>query len=86
MSSGMTIRVVAFKEGDHFVAQALEVDVCAQGRTLDEAHSRLLMTIKSEEADALAEGRTLMDIGPAPHPFHLLFRDEDIERTELKVA
>lgn len=86
MSKEGTIRVVTFKEGDFFVAQALEVDVCAQGRTMDEANRRLILTLKAEESDAEAEGRTLWDIGPAPRPFHVLFQDHEVGRTELKVA
>lgn len=86
MSNPMTIRIVTFKEGDLFVAQALEVDVCAQGRTMEEANRRLVATMCAEDADAKANGRSLLDIGPAPHPFHVLYANNGVIRSEAQVA
>lgn len=81
-----TVRVVTFKEGNLFVAQALEVDVCAQGSTADEANRRLLATIRIEEREAIAAGRNLFDIGPAPHPFHVLYENACVTRSQARVA
>lgn len=86
MSKPLTIRVVTFKEGDLFVAQALEVDVSAQGRTLEEANRRLMVLVRAEEAEAKANGRSLLDIGPAPHPFHVLYANNGVVRSEAQVA
>lgn len=86
MSNPTTIRVITFKEGDLFVAQALEVDVCAQGETREEADKRLIALIHTEAQEAKANGRTLFDIGPAPHPFHVLYNNHNVVRSEARVA
>ncbi len=80
------IRVVAFQEGDKFVAQALEVDVCAQGNTPDEALKRLKVALKLEAMEAVSEGRSILDLGPAPQPFHVLYDNSNVTRTLAKVA
>lgn len=86
MPENTTIRVVAFREGDLYVAQALEVDVCAQGRTPEDAMSNLRATLRVEADEAEAAGKSIFDIGPAPHAFHVMFADNHIERTTTKVA
>jgi predicted RNase H-like HicB family nuclease len=86
MSNPTMIRVVTFKEGELFVAQALEVDVCAQGKTMEEANRRLSVLMHVEEEEAKANGRTLFDIGPAPHPFHVLYNNHCVVRSEARVA
>jgi hypothetical protein len=42
------IRVIAFKEGDFWVAQCLEHDICAQAPDLDALRSRMEIAIASE--------------------------------------
>lgn len=86
MSDPTTIRVITFKEGDLFVAQALEVDVCAQGKTAEEANKRLVALLHMEEREAKANGRTLFDVGPAPHPFHVLYDNHCVVRSQARVA
>lgn len=86
MDTQKEIRVVTFQEGDLFVAQALEVDVCAQGKTPDEALLRLKAALRCEEKLAEEEGRSLSDIGPAPQPFHVLYRNNNVTRTRAQVA
>lgn len=54
-----SLRVIAFKEGDAWVAQGLEVDIGAQAPTLDELTRRFETTI-------LEEGPSFDQIGPAP--------------------
>ncbi len=81
-----TVRVITFREGDMFVAQALEVDVCAQGKTPDEANRRLVATLREEDRLAKAENRSVYDIGPAPHPFHVMYDNNQVTRTEARVA
>lgn len=36
----MEIRVIAYREGDHYVAQGLEFDICVQAKTLEELQVR----------------------------------------------
>ena len=43
-----TIRIVAFKEGDAWVAQCLEHDVCAQAGDLDTVRARIEVAIEAE--------------------------------------
>lgn len=80
------IRVVVFKDGDHYVAQALEVDVAAQGFTPEEAPRRLGVALDAEARDAQAEGRDLFDIGPAPETMRILYENQVVRREEKLVA
>lgn len=61
------MRVVIKKEGDLFVAQCLEHDICSQGNTIDELMERLVGTVRleCEERDG-----DLDDIEPAPDLYH----------------
>lgn len=86
MAENTTIRVVAFREGDLYVAQALEVDVCAQGHTAEDAMKNLRATLRAEADEARVQGRSIFDIGPAPHAFHIMFANDRIERTTTRVA
>lgn len=86
MSTPLDIRIVTFRDGSLFVAQALEVDISAQGRTADEAVANLHATLREEDRAARQAGRSLLDIGPAPHPFHVLCAGTEIERLTTKVA
>jgi len=81
-----TIRVVIFREAEFFVAQALEVDISAQGRTPEEASRRLGLALNAEQREAEAEGRDLFEIGPAPESFRVLFEDRVVSREEKLVA
>lgn len=80
------IRVVVFKDGDHYVAQALEVDVAAQGFTPEEASRRRGVALDAEARDAQAEGRDLFDIGPAPETMRILYENQVVRREEKLVA
>lgn len=81
--SGRTIRVVGVKDGDLYFVQALEVDIAAQGRTLDEAAERIRVALNAELREADASGRDLFDLGPAPKSFHDLYDDDPIYREKL---
>ena len=81
------IRVVVFKDGAKFVAQALEVDVAAQGETPEEASRRLDIALEAEARDAKAAGRELFDvIGPAPETMRVLYENQVVGREEKLVA
>jgi len=74
------MRVLIRKEGDMFVGQCLEHDICTQGGSVDELMSRLVQTIQIEcqERDG-----SLEDIAPAPEEYHNIwdkarpFEDDD---------
>ena len=55
------IRIVAFKEGDCWIAQCLEVDVSAQANDLDTLKGRIEVALEGE--------RPLKDLPRAPERF-----------------
>ena len=68
------IRVVVYSEGDAWVAQALELDICAQGANPDEARDHFLDTLDCELNIALQEGEDpAVTIGPAPSQFFAMW-------------
>ncbi len=48
MTQEKTIRVIAFKDADHWVAQCLEVDISAQAKDLDTLRSRIEVALQAE--------------------------------------
>lgn len=79
-----TYRVVGIRDGDVFVAQALELDVSAQGRSFDEALEQLKIVLLAQSQDALDSGLDIDDVvGPAPRRFHDLYEHETQYREKL---
>jgi len=78
-----SVRVVVFRDGDLFVAQGLELDLAAQGKTQEEALERLRVVFRAEAREAAEQGRDLSHIGPAPAPFRALFENQVVSREEL---
>ena len=69
-----TLRIVTFKEGDVWVAQCLEHDVCAQAADLDSVRSRIEMALQAESP--------LDELPKAPaHFFELWDRKSDFQKT-----
>ena len=63
-------RVVVFKEGDTFIAQCLEYDICAQAGDVKTLRHRMDATIEAERDFARSNGKTLIEsIDPAPKHF-----------------
>ena len=77
------IRVVVFRDGDLYIAQCIEVDIGAQGKSVDEAMKRVRIAINAESREAAANGKDLFDIGPAPSAFHAMFQSDIVDRVEL---
>ena len=48
MSQGETLRVVVFQEGDSWIGQCLEYDICAQAHDVDTLRARLAVAIDAE--------------------------------------
>jgi len=69
-----TIHTVVFKDGEFFIASAVEVDIAAQGKTLDEALTRLGVTVRAELAE---RNDDLSAIGPAPEAIQRMFKGPD---------
>ncbi|MDR6954616.1 hypothetical protein J2X65_003990 [Ancylobacter sp. 3268] len=80
---GLELRVVIFQDGDMFIAQALELDVAAQGRTVEQARERRRVALVSEIECAFEDRRNPMDIGPAPQKFHDMFDQKVVARGSM---
>lgn len=78
-SMARTLHTIIFKDGDHFVASGVELDIFAQGKTKDEAANRLETVLCAEIEEARASGRDLFDLGPAPDSVQSLFRESSSE-------
>lgn len=70
MSDSGSIRVIAFQEGDLWVAQCIEYDVGAQASNLEDLHDRLMIALRIEmEESAERNGKPFAGIPPAPPHF-----------------
>ena len=70
ISEQVDMRVVAFKDGEMWIAQCLEHDIATQAPDMDTLISRLKVTLDEEIAisDA-ANGSPFHFIPPTPHKF-----------------
>lgn len=81
MSTPNKIRVILFQEGDLFIAQGLELDICAQGKTPEEAKKRFSIALRAETHEAASAGISLFEaIEPAPAFFHSLYESGNVGR------
>ena len=72
------LRVIVFQSGDAWVAQGLEVDICAQATDLNTLRSRLMAAVRAE----LDFGDPWTRIGPSPTRFHdLLAKRSDFSKS-----
>ena len=64
------LRVVVFQEGDYWVAQCVEHDIGAFGKTFDDMVSHFKLAFQLELAESIARhGEPLSGIDPAPSYF-----------------
>lgn len=70
LQQGSVLRAIVYPEQDMFVAQCLERDICARGRTIDEMCDALALTIAAELLECEKRGLDLSSIPPAPERFH----------------
>lgn len=83
MSKSTTIRVVIFKDGEHWVAQCLEYDIAAQATDLDTLRSRLLVAVEAEaQASREFTGAEFGGIGEAPQAYRDLWNKASRFRNE----
>ena len=73
MPTSQAIRVVAFKDGDQWVAQCLEHDICATADDLETLQYRIEVAIEAESELCKSEGRDLSSLPPAPEHFSALW-------------
>lgn len=59
-----SLRVIIFRDGNTWIAQALEIDICVQGDNLPAVKAHFLATLRAEVASG-----DIKKIGPAPSEF-----------------
>jgi hypothetical protein len=69
MSASQAIRVIAFKDGDCWVAQCLEHDICAIAGDLETLQYRLEVAVEAERALCNEKGLDLDSLPVAPQYF-----------------
>ncbi len=68
------LRVVVFRDGEHWVAQCLEYDIGAQAADIETLQSRFRVVLLAELSASLeANGKPFAGIDPAPEFFHNLW-------------
>lgn len=79
----LKIRGVVFREGDQYVVQGLEYDICAFGKTLEKAQERFQRSLLSTAMHCLTENKECMaDIPAAPQKYWEMFKTSGV-RVEL---
>jgi hypothetical protein len=80
------LRAIVFKEGNFYIAQCLEYDICAQAGDIDAVLDRLDLVIETEFELCCEKGAQPKDcIAPAPNYYHELWekRSLNIERVAM---
>lgn len=87
MSEEHALRVVVFREEGQWVAQGVELDVAAQGQTLDDLFSRFELTLRLDLDECVKRGvDPIEQIGPAPAYYGEMWerRSARLDRGDLK--
>lgn len=82
VSSTIELKIsgVIFREGDQYVVQGLEYDICAFGKTLKTAQKRFERSVMGTAMHCLSEGRDCMaDIPPAPQKYWEMFKTAGVK-------
>ena len=73
------ISAVVFREGDQFVAQGLEYDICAYGKNVTDAQRKFLRAVLSNALVCLELGKAPMEgIKAAPQKYWDMFKASDV--------
>lgn len=71
---------VVFREGDQYVVQGLEYDICAFGKTLENAQKRFERSVMGTAMHCLSENKECMaDIPPAPQKYWKMFKTSGVK-------
>lgn len=69
-----SVRIVAFKEGDVWIAQCVEYDICVQGSDLAQARRRMTVALDQEARITIEKcGVAYKGIDPAPDYFAAMY-------------
>ena len=73
----ISLSVVIFTEGQHWIAQAIERDICAQGKDLDDVKARFEKTLDLELMLSFQNNdpQPLASVPVAPARFKQIFLD-----------
>lgn len=73
-----SVRVVAFREDDAWIAQCVEYDICTQGRDLAQAQRRMVVALRQEARITREKnGEEFKGIDPAPDYFAAMYDAAD---------
>jgi hypothetical protein len=73
-----SMRVIAYRDGEAWVAQCIEHDISAQGCDFQTAMRRLIATVNAESKYTLENhGKEFATIDPAPPVFAAMFDAAD---------
>lgn len=79
-----TLRVVVFQDGEQYIAQCLEYDICAQAPDLNKLELRFKALMALEREYSIANNKKPFEgIGPAPQHFQMMWekRTDFVSRT-----
>jgi hypothetical protein len=80
------LRVIVYRDGDHYVAQGLEIDIATQGKDIPSLLARFDLTIEAECAMSRERGgEPFVGIGAAPNFFHGLWEKRSVALQHLQV-
>lgn len=81
------VRVIAFKEGDAWIAHCVEYDICAQGSDLSQLRRRMEVALEVEcEMSEKRTGTPFGGIGPAPSIYEAMYDNaEESLNSELDI-
>ena len=74
MNPAQELRIIAFRDGDIWVAQCLEHDIGTQAKNLNDLWAQLDLTIRAEIQDSMERDvEPFAGIGPAPTYFQKMW-------------
>ena len=78
-SFSVTINAVIFRDGEDWIVQGIEHDICAQGPTVSEARRAFEQSVIGTALFGAAKGSApLSDIPPAPEEYRAMFERADV--------
>ena len=81
-----TIRAIVFKEGDLYIAQCLEYDICVQGATISALLDRLDLTVEAEFDTCRSVGKSPRElICQAPNYYHTLWEQRSVQLERISI-
>lgn len=64
MKDAVTLRVLVFRQGDHYIAECLDYELTVQSRVLDELAEAFVSALRVTYNAYAREGKSMFDIHP----------------------